>query len=107
MFKRVIADCIVRYEVVEPKNGLYGGKTPDGNVTGLIGMLIREVRFNPKYKSQFQGFIAPDSLVTIIRSINIFITFRKRSCGKVMFLHLSVILFTGGGVYPPRQTPPG
>ena len=39
--------------------------------------------------------------------------------GKVMFLHLSVILFTGGGVYPsmqwgrhplgrhpPRQTPP-
>ena len=26
------------------------------------------------------------------------ITARKRSCGKVMFLHLSVILFTGGGV---------
>ena len=24
-------------------------------------------------------------------------TARKRSCGKVMFLHLSVILFTGGG----------
>ena len=24
------------------------------------------------------------------------ITDRKRSCGKVMFLHLSVILFTGG-----------
>ena len=50
------------------------------------------------------------------------ITARKRSCGKVIFLHLSVILFTGGGegVYlsmqwawgvhpldtqPPRQTP--
>ena len=49
MLKRVIADCIVRYEVVEPKDGLYGGKTPDGNLTGLIGMLIREVRFNPKY----------------------------------------------------------
>ena len=27
----------------------------------------------------------------------------QRSCGKVMFLHLSVILFTGGGVW---QTPP-
>ena len=25
------------------------------------------------------------------------ITARKRSCGKVIFLHLSVILFTGGG----------
>ena len=46
----------------------------------------------------------------------------QRSCGKVMFLHLSVILFTGGwvsgrhppprqtlpllGRHPPRQTPP-
>ena len=36
----------------------------------------------------------------------------QRSCGKVMFLHLSVILFTGGvwqtppGRYPPEQTPP-
>ena len=26
------------------------------------------------------------------------VTVRKRSCGKVMFLHLSVILFTGGVV---------
>ena len=41
-------------------------------------------------------------------------TARKRSCGKVMFLHLSVILFTGGCIpgcngglcTPPRQTPP-
>ena len=49
---------------------------------------------------------------------------KKRSCGKVMFLHLSVILFTGGGVSTPvhagihtplpreadppqKQTPPG
>ena len=43
----------------------------------------------------------------------------QRSCGKVMFLHLSVILFTGGsatpsgqtprpsGGHPLRQTPPG
>ena len=40
----------------------------------------------------------------------------QRSCGKVMFLHLSVILFTGGGEFlsgrppldrdPPRQRPP-
>ena len=32
------------------------------------------------------------------------------SCGKVLFLHLTVILFTWGGVclgrHPPRQTPP-
>ena len=32
----------------------------------------------------------------------------QRSWGKVMFLHLSVILFTGeGGVWSPGQTPPG
>ena len=38
----------------------------------------------------------------------------QRSCGKVMFLHLSVILFTGGGVWydtpwadTPGKTPPG
>ena len=37
----------------------------------------------------------------------------QRSCGKVMFLHLPVILSTGGcvsqhalGETPPRQTPP-
>ena len=32
----------------------------------------------------------------------------QRSCGKVMFLHLSVILFTGGRVWqtPPGQVPP-
>ena len=30
----------------------------------------------------------------------LFNTARKRSCGKVMFLHLSVILFTGGGCLP-------
>ena len=29
-----------------------------------------------------------------------FITARKRSCGKVMFLHVSVILFTGGCLVP-------
>ena len=32
-------------------------------------------------------------------------TARKRSCLKIMFLHLSVILFTGGGCTSPRQTP--
>ena len=39
----------------------------------------------------------------------------QRNCGKIMFLHLSVILFTGGGgvwqtppqADTPRQTPPG
>ena len=35
----------------------------------------------------------------------------QRSCGKVMFLHLSVILFTGadtpmGSYPPPGKTPP-
>ena len=30
-------------------------------------------------------------------------TARKRSRGKVMLLHLSVILFTGMGVYPSMQ----
>ena len=41
------------------------------------------------------------------------ITTRKRSCGKVMFLHLSVILLTGGeggresGQPPWMQTPQG
>ena len=41
------------------------------------------------------------------------VTARKRSCGKVMFLHLPVILFTGGcvclwiwGVYTPWTLPP-
>ena len=49
----------------------------------------------------------------------VLVTFRKRSCGKVMFLYLSVILFTGGvytlpladtphppGRHPPRHPPP-
>ena len=31
------------------------------------------------------------------------ITARKPSCGKVVFLHLSVILFTKEGVYPSMQ----
>ena len=39
--------------------------------------------------------------------LNIF-TVRKRRCGKVMFLHLSVILFTGGVCHTPlgRHHPP-
>ena len=39
------------------------------------------------------------SSVRILKDIhvpNILVTAHKRSCGKVMFLHLSVILFTGG-----------
>ena len=47
---------------------------------------------------------------------NLFVTVRKRNLGKVMFLHLSVILFTGRciplvdtplGRHLPKQTPPG
>ena len=38
---------------------------------------------------------------------NLIITARKRSCGKVMFLHLSVILFTGGGREGCLRNPPG
>ena len=37
-----------------------------------------------------------------------FITVHKRSCGRVMFLHLSVILFTGARCIPPLgRHPPG
>ena len=34
------------------------------------------------------------------------LTVHKRSCGKVVFLHLSVILFMGGRCTPPGQTHP-
>ena len=44
----------------------------------------------------------------------VFITGRNEVVAKVIFLHLSVILFTGGGLpqwmlgyHPPEQTPPG
>ena len=37
-------------------------------------------------------------------STELVFTARKRGCRKVMFLHLSVILFWGGGVHTPRQT---
>ena len=48
---------------------------------------------------------------TLFESLHFFTT-RKRSCGKVMFLHLSVILFSRGvytpspGRHPPGQTHP-
>ena len=35
------------------------------------------------------------SQMSVIMLLLVLITARKRSCGKVMFLHLSVILFTG------------
>ena len=38
-----------------------------------------------------------DRLVTLQRMIQVFITARKQSSGKVMFSDLSVTLFTGGG----------
>ena len=34
-------------------------------------------------------------------------TARKRSCGKVVFLQVSVILFTGGGLVPGGGAGPG
>ena len=40
------------------------------------------------------------------RSVWIYLTARKRSCGKVMFLHLSVILSTGRGLPLDREPPP-
>ena len=42
------------------------------------------------------------SLFTVI---NYIFTARKRSCGKVMFLQVSVILFTGGGGSGPGGVP--
>ena len=53
-------------------------------------------------------FIAPQ--VRSGRAIGvkmIYITVRKRSCGKVMFVHLSVIRFMVGGVHSPGRHPPG
>ena len=54
-------------------------------------------------------------LSAISKQNNIFHVYRpQRSWGKVMFLHVSVILFTGGvclsacwDTTPPEQTPPG
>ena len=51
-------------------------------------------------------FLYP-SRTNIILVFKLVFTIYKRSCGKVMFLLLSVILFTGGGVHPPRKTSPG
>ena len=45
-------------------------------------------------------------LTFTIKTIIIFVTARTRSCGKVMFLQVSVILF-GGGVPGPGGSGPG
>ena len=42
-----------------------------------------------------------------MRLTKFIITTYKRSCGKVMFLHLSVILFTGRGLCPGGLCPGG
>ena len=39
-------------------------------------------------------------------TISVPLLLRGRSCGKVMFLHLSVILFTGGGLCQGDPLPP-
>ena len=46
----------------------------------------------------------PQLIFSDLASTSIF-TARKRSCGKVMFLHLSVSLFTGGGCRHSGWTP--
>ena len=50
---------------------------------------MRIVYFLPKESIGFEGFIFRKFISSFYRP--------QRSCGKVMFLHLSVILFTGGG----------
>ena len=64
-------------------------------------------------------FILHIAKLSVITSISIMFSFLKltgniyrpqQSCGKVIFLHLSVILSTGGSVIPPRpraDTSPG
>ena len=49
-------------------------------------------------------FHAPTNIQTLVYYYR-----PQLSCGKVMFLHLSVILFTGGVVWqtPGQKTPPG
>ena len=54
---------------------------PVQNVITAITLLVPKDDFDTKYHQNVTKR---------------FITARKRSCGKVMFLHLSVILFTGG-----------
>ena len=51
--------------------------------------------------------ICTDSVLVIDPILLLFLTARKRSYGKVMFLHLSVIQFTGGVCLctPPGQKP--
>ena len=46
-----------------------------------------------RYVSCWNAFLLPSATVVVERLL--------RSCGKVMFLHLSVILFTGGSATPP------
>ena len=60
----------------------------DDNVISAVN-LMRKVRVQFEKKQKF-----------------FFFTIRNSSCGKVMFLNLSVILFTGGVYTPPGQTPP-
>ena len=50
----------------------------------------------PIFKGYSQGTIATPIYLSQLMAYMGFITARKRSCGKVMFLQVSVILFTGG-----------
>ena len=64
-----------------------------------------------QYRKLPCGTGSPTASVTVLVTgtlvLEEYFTVRKRSCGKVMvfFLHLSVILFTGGRCTPPRADP--
>ena len=53
-----------------------------------------------------QFWVKISLMYSVVEPVNPFYRL-QRSCGKVMFLHLSVILFTGGGCLPhPRVDTP-
>ena len=73
---------------------------------------ITDVKPGAFSRLQWCRYILQQKLLTFFHRENtpencLLVTVRKRSCGKVMFLHLSVILFTGGlcsGVSVRHQT---
>ena len=83
------------------------------NLTGLYDMLVR---MSGELEAMRKRQLVTEKELNATREVLRIGTFtgRKRSCGKVMFLHLSVIMFTGGGGVHPRwedfplgRQPPG
>ena len=62
------------------------------------------LKFNKRKLLQISNKLK-SSIIVFSEQIDI-VSVRKRSCGKVMFLHLSVILFTGGRCTSLRHPPP-